>query len=83
MVTKRKVDKEIPRPPSIKLRDYFAALAMQGIIVSGIIADMDRNDPFPESLRRDRAKGLRFALIVMLIINAILIAGGIAIWRLL
>jgi hypothetical protein len=32
MEMKRKVDKEIPRPPSIKLRDYFAALAMQAII---------------------------------------------------
>ena len=42
MVTKRKVDKEIPRPPSIKLRDYFAALAMQGIIVRGSM-DMDMN----------------------------------------
>ena len=35
MVTKRKQDKEIPRPPSIKLRDYFAALAIQAIISRG------------------------------------------------
>ena len=42
MEMKRKVDKEIPRPPSIKLRDYFAALAMQGIIGRGSM-DMDMN----------------------------------------
>jgi hypothetical protein len=42
MVTKRKVDKEIPRPPSIKLRDYFAALAMQAIIGRGSL-DTDMN----------------------------------------
>ena len=42
MVMKRKVDKEIPRPPSIKLRDYFAALAMQAIIGRGDL-DMEMN----------------------------------------
>ena len=40
MVMKRKVDKEIPRPPSIKLRDYFGALAIQAIISRGDL-DMD------------------------------------------
>ena len=42
MVMKRKVDKEIPRPPSIKLRDYFGALAIQAIISRGDL-DMDMN----------------------------------------
>jgi hypothetical protein len=42
MEMKRKVDKGIPHPPSIKLRDYFAALAMQGIIGRGSM-DMDMN----------------------------------------
>jgi len=42
VVMKRKVDKEIPRPPSIKLRDYFGALAIQAIISRGDL-DMDMN----------------------------------------
>jgi hypothetical protein len=39
---KRKVDKEILRPPSIKLRDYFGALAIQAIISRGDL-DTDMN----------------------------------------